>query len=106
MIPFILMSGPGEFTGCGTLTPDDRDPKRAMKDEGGNPDPGSQAVRLKHLFGGIAGGVAFGLTAGLLLGSCVFKAGPNHDAVSTERPGPQPAAAGGPPPSVPGGMDP
>ena len=66
-------------------------------------------MKMSHLFGGIVGGIAFGLVAGLLLGSCVFKAGPNHDAVGVERPGPRltgAEAAAPPTPAVPGGMDP
>lgn len=78
-------------------------------------------MKMSHLYGGIAGGVVFGLIGGLLLGSCVFRAGPNHQTVSAERPGkaggsmagssPDMAGmeggpSGAPAGSTPGGMDP
>ena len=86
-------------------------------------------VKTSHLFGGILGGISFGLVAGLLLGSCVFSGGPNHQSVAIERPGaPQPGSGGpgggaamggggggvgesgvgqgGIAPGAPGGMDP
>src|SRR5437773_9692267 len=68
-------------------------------------------MKLSQLYGGIVGGIVFGLVAGLLLGSCAFKAGPNHQTVSAERPGPQTgevAGGGGSEPAgaAPGGMDP
>jgi hypothetical protein len=67
----------------------------------------STPLKMSHLFGGIVGGIAFGLVSGLLLGSCVFEAGPNHMSASGVAPRPSAPSAeteGGAP--VPGGMDP
>jgi tetratricopeptide (TPR) repeat protein len=44
-------------------------------------------MKMSHLYGGILGGIVFGLMGGLLLGSCVFKSGPNRAAMEVERPG-------------------
>ena len=64
-------------------------------------------LKMSHLFGGILGGICFGLMSGLLLGSCVFKAGPNHQAASgLSAPAPQAMQPAGANAAVPGGMDP